>query len=173
MDDVIFDFGETPKKKAKPAPTPKTYEFGGKGKKQCQNPECAVFVGVRTKNCPICGSEFKKKTAPKAKLTPNSETGETGRSVERVIVRTSKPYNHIVHTPAGTCPIGFDSESLTPEIIIEWAEAVREWALDSRRDYLTGEAIIYYSRYTVSVFSDEYKMISDTINEWDGVDGIR
>ena len=173
MDDVIFDFGEKTERISKPVPVSKSYEFGGKGKKQCQNSECAVFVGVRTKNCPKCNSEFKKNVEQKIIPSATAESEPEKFPGERVVVRTTKDYDRIVHTPSGVCPIRFEPTTLTSESIIKWAQTVRDWALDSKRNYLTSEAIIYYSRYTVGMNTDEYNMISDTINEWDRRSGIR
>ena len=121
MDDVLFDLGED--KAVKPKIKPKIYTSGGKGKKQCQNTDCGVFVGVRTKLCPICGTEFVKKAPQKAALNPakDAESETDSHYCPRTIVKTSRPYDAIVLIPSGLCPIVPTKDDLTEEGIILWA----------------------------------------------------
>lgn len=168
MSEILFDFGDNAP--AKPKSKPKFYTTGGRGKKQCQNSDCGVYVGVRNKVCPVCETPFVKKSPLKANAEPTVELVETQAKPE-IVVRTTREFNSIVIAPAGKCPIKFDPENLTTELIIEWAEAVREWGLESKK-YLTGQAIAYYARYSVDTLSDDYTFIRNTIREWDS-DGVR
>lgn len=172
MEDVLFDLSAEKPEQVKPEP--KIYTSGGKGKKQCQNTACGVFVGVRTKNCPVCDTEFVKKLPQKASLNPDKDAKSENSYGPTVVIKTSRPYDSVILIPAGLCPIVPTVDDLTAEGIVLWAEAVRDWGLTDRKHYLTGEAITFYARYTFGIFTDEYKMIRDVLKTWEeSSDGIR
>lgn len=157
----------------------KTYSTGGRGKKQCRNAECGVYVGVRNRVCPLCNTEFTKDKAPipiapiglnppSAEIASVSFEDTPQITEPKLVIKTNKPYGLIIHTPSGKCPIVPTLQDLeSAEGIIKWAEEVRAWGLDVKKEYYTVSAIIYFARYTYESLSKELNLITSTLNSWE------
>lgn len=151
----------------------KVYKKGGRGRKQCKNLECLVYVGAKTKVCPNCNYSFFQDKSPKKEpekkkvsLPPKVEYAE-----KKITVKTAKDFAHIVITPAGKCPVPLKDVPLDKENICKWALALREWGL-KQGDYLTDEAIVYYSRQTYGIFSPEFEIVRKIVEEWEASDEV-
>lgn len=142
----------------------KTFNEGGKGKKQC--PECKIYLGAVSKKC-ICGYVFVKKTKPiiqtkvvqekiQEKVQEDNKP-ETRRNLSYMLgCRTN------LSTPAGPCP--HKLEGTEPEVIDAWIEKVRA---DFRKNSksLAPSALVYFVRQFYEMFSDDYMLVKNYIEE--------
>jgi len=142
----------------------KTYDEGGKGKKQC--PACKKYVGLRTDVC-ACGHTFVAKAkTPK----PQEEEDDNDDEVVPPVVATNddeEPVRHRrhvqhtgrgmrVHTPAGACPHRLTATDV--RTVEDWAEHVRKTFLDRDGSWLTIPALKY--------FAQEYFPVHNTTEVW-------
>lgn len=159
----------------------KTYDEGGKGKKQCSS--CKKYVGIRTSVC-ACGSAFVSKAKPKPKQDDIEDDVED--SIEEVPIHStygasdsSAPRRHVrhtgrgerIHTPSGTCPHRLNGTDA--QTVEEWAEQLRKTFLDRDGSWLTLSALKYFAQQffpirnstkilieTGQALSSDYKAVS-------------
>jgi hypothetical protein len=174
MPDIIFDFNKSFSTEAttKSESMVKVFNSGGKGKKQCQNESCAVYVGVRNRICPVCNTEFIKKEysikeASEAPRSAKDLEDSTSLIIKKTNIKTDKDYDSVILIPRGVCPVNLNRKELTRDNIISWAIDVRRWFLDNEKQYLALSAIVYYARTFYNIFSKEYTMIRAILEEWD------
>ena len=135
--------------------TVKTYDEGGKGKKQC--PACKKYVGLRTAAC-ACGHPFALKTKAKAAQEPDDEDND---EEVQPTVGSSDPMpqrRHVqqtgrirIHTPAGACPHRLTGTDVST--VEEWAEHVRKTFLDRDGSWLLVPALKYFAREFIPMFN--------------------
>ena len=137
----------------------KTYDEGGKGKKQC--PACKKYVGLRTAAC-ACGHPFALKTKAKAAepQEPEDEYEDEDEEVQPT-VGSSDPMpqrRHVqqtgrirIHTPAGACPHRLTGTDVNT--VEEWAEHVRKTFLDRDGSWLLVPALKYFAREFIPMFN--------------------
>ena len=136
----------------------KTYEEGGKGKKQCKN--CKKFVGIRSSVC-ACGTSFnvalklsetpEKASLPTTVAMPDIQSGFKLSICER---------KSRILAPAGNCPHRLSGTD--PESIDEWVVKVRN-TFAAKRDFLTMKGVIYFVRHFYNMDSPEYKTVKEHI----------
>ncbi|TXI89759.1 MAG: hypothetical protein E6Q36_02810 [Chryseobacterium sp.] len=141
----------------------KTYDEGGKGKKQCSS--CKKYVGIRTSVC-ACGSAFVSKAKPKPKPKQDDIEDEVEDSIEEVQIHStygasdsSATRRHVrhtgrgvrIHTPAGTCPHRLTGTDV--ETVENWAEQLRKTFLDHGGDWLTLSALKYFAQQFYPIYN--------------------
>ncbi|CAE7860173.1 ruvB [Symbiodinium microadriaticum] len=160
-----------PPKATKPVETKeiKTYDEGGRGKKQC--PSCQKYVGARNAVC-ACGHEFNK---PKPKPAPRSVGAAAApliRQPEPEVEQEYTPGRHVFCTvrqrtaiPApATQPCPHKLESTDIAAVEEWAEKVR---ISCQREYgqwMMVSALRYYASGFYDVFSEEFETVKAHLN---------
>lgn len=131
----------------------KTYDEGGKGKKQCQS--CKKYVGLRTAVC-ACGHPF----VSKAKVKAEPEEDEDDAEVQPTVASSepTRQRRHVqqtgrirVHTPAGACPHRLTGTDVAT--VEEWAEHVRKTFLDRDGSWLLVPALKYFAREFIPMFN--------------------
>lgn len=135
----------------------KTYDEGGKGKKQCS--ACKKYVGLRTAVC-ACGHPFALKTKAKA-AEPDEEDDDVEYEEVQSTVASSESMRqrrHVqqtgrirIHTPAGACPHRLTGTDVST--VEEWAEHVRKTFLDRDGSWLTVPALKYFAREFIPMFN--------------------
>lgn len=68
----------------------------------------------------------------------------------------------IIHTPAGPCP--FKLKGISEQEVLEWTESILSIGKQKNVFYNTA-ALNYYAQQFYRVGSEEYKIISNIINE--------
>ena len=137
----------------------KIHSTPGRGKKQC--PECKVYLGVRNGKC-ICGHEFvpvQKKVLPK-KEAPEGQ--ESKPAFDRKDFFTVK-----ISIPAGKCPANLMSTDY--EAVEEWVGKVKLRG-EAVNVIYAARALRYWARQFYDIFSEEYKLVSQHVNEIFGDD---
>ena len=137
----------------------KTHSTPGRGKKQC--PECKVYLGVRNGKC-ICGHEFvpvQKKVLPK-KEAPEGQ--EPKPDFNRKDFFSTK-----ISTPAGKCPANLVDTDY--ETVKEWAGKILRHG-EAKNVVYSARALRYWARQFYDIFSEEYKLVSQHVNEIFGDD---
>jgi hypothetical protein len=137
--------------------TVQTYEEGGKGKKQCQNPTCKKYVGARTPVC-VCGFDFAnyvKSADQQVELTP-----EQKRDRRLALKLNFNRFTPVV-VPAGKCPISLTDLDNDIEMFCTLVvEAGRPYRL------YTPSAIKYWLRSFFDVNSAEYTEACTKVEDW-------
>lgn len=141
----------------------KTFTEGGRGKKQCQN--CKVFVGVRTSNCPDCGTEFvaganSAKANKTSKVKPPSKNDEYEQDIDlsfcaKLGITKGRP----VFAPTGACPVKLTgTDELT---VMDWVE---ETLYAGGKKVFMPEAMKSFAREFYGVMTDEYSQVCKYID---------
>lgn len=95
----------------------KTYDEGGKGKKQCLS--CKKYVGVRTEVC-ACGAAFKSKDISSVSQTPEDKIVKTcdegGKGKKQCL--SCKKYVG-VRTEVCACGATFESKTKTKNVVVK------------------------------------------------------
>ena len=150
----------------------KTYDVGGKGKKQC--PNCNKYLGLRATMC-VCGHSFEKKVAPAKTPVMASAVEEDEPDTEETSSKPSQSnfgrargaYRETISTPSGDCPVkltGTDEASVK-----KWAEAVRShYAVKSQ--FVTVEGLRYFARNYYNINSPEFRVVKSCLLDIYGED---
>jgi hypothetical protein len=142
----------------------KTYDEGGKGKKQC--PACKKYVGLRTALC-ACGHAFVSKAKTPKPQEEEADEDDDDNIPSTVAADDPEPVRHRrhvqhagrgmrVHTPAGACPHRLTATDA--QTVEDWAEHVRKTFLDRDGSWLTVPALKY--------FAQEYFPVHNTTEVW-------
>ena len=153
----------------------KTYDEGGRGKKQC--PSCEKYVGARNAVC-ACGHEFKKVTSVTASPVPKHAPKSVGaaaapvrRTVQRDEPQEYTPGRHVFCTvrqrtaiPAGACPHKLNGTDI--QTVEEWAEKVRIHCQREHQSWMMLSALKYYAREFYDIFgdSDSYEIVKTNLD---------
>lgn len=130
----------------------KTYDEGGRGRKQC--PSCEKYVGAVTKVC-VCGHEFNSKSkAPKGRQ-PDSEPEPSQPRRTNYDPRLLR-----ISTPAGECPHKLKGTDC--DTVQEWAEQVRAAGRENGR-YYTVHALVYFVRHFFDLGSPEHAAARESL----------
>lgn len=164
------DLGCRPSLSNDGAPEPriiKTFDVGGKGRKQC--PKCTKYVGAVTKVC-ACGHEFRPaaKAAPAPVSTPApavnvsddspSERKATPLSAAAKLIGAKRS----IVTPSGSCPHRLDSPDLTS--VTEWSRKVRN-TYGENYEFMTLTALIYFVRHFFPIGSKDHTTAKQHLEE--------
>jgi len=155
----------------------KTYDDGGRGKKQC--PACKKYIGARNAIC-ACGHEFSK--APATQPVQPKSVGAAAAPVRRVQEAEQPqeytPGRHVLCTvrgrtevPAGACPIKLTGTDI--QTVEEWAEKVRIYCQRERSQWMMLSALKYYAREFYDIFGPDYAEISKNLEVIYAVDSTR
>ena len=156
MDDIEKLFEESLAKLS----NSKTFESGGRGKKQCE--KCKVYVGVKTSICPKCSYEFNRKKIinlndkfelDDSEYLPAYISGLNMPTGKRVVV---------IYTPSGKCPINLNS-SATKEEIYTFCQDIVDYGLSLNKLYVPS-SIKYWVRQLIR--DDKLSNILNIIDNW-------
>lgn len=133
----------------------KTWTEPGRGRKQCMNPKCGVYIGVRSKSCPVCSFAF---PPPDRKSRPERKQRSKGDGPSRAEVARQRTGTTLL-AGAGRCPVELPSSSMGD---------VQAWILGLqdryRGSHLSKSALRLWSRSFFPYGSPEYLEVRDHID---------
>ena len=146
------------------AKLPTQYKLPGKGRKLCS--QCGNYVGVRTFVCE-CGHEFIKgeNKTPITSEQKNSQFDEPLSDEDRryaLAVGLSKGCV-VVHAGSGWCPSRLQTTDYKG--VSQFCEDIMAHGVVNRKLYLPS-AIKRWIRDTVPPDDEDYKYVSDMVDQW-------